>query len=111
MPSVEKRERYFIGEFQLPCDYFKMKKVSFIIVALNAEKALPFSLGSLTKQDYPHNNIEVILVDGMSKDDTKRVMLDFKEKESSFARVVVLDNPKRYLACGWNVALREGSKG
>lgn len=84
-----------------------MLKVSFIIVALSAEKALPFSLGSLSKQDYPHSNIEVILVDGMSKDDTKRVMLDFKEKEPSFARVVVLENPKRYLACGWNVALRE----
>lgn len=84
-----------------------MKKVSFIIVALNAEKALPFSLGSLSKQDYPHNNIEVILVDSMSRDGTKRIMLDFQEKDASFDRVVVLDNPKRYLACGWNVALRE----
>ena len=87
----------------------KMNKVSFIIVAYNAENALPFSLGSLRKQDYPHENIEVILVDGMSTDGTKRVMISFQENESSFAKISVLDNPKRFLSCGWNVALKEAT--
>jgi cellulose synthase/poly-beta-1,6-N-acetylglucosamine synthase-like glycosyltransferase len=58
-------------------------------------------------QDYPHNLIEVILVDGQSTDKTKQLMLDFQTKETSFEKVFVLDNPKRYLACGWNVALKE----
>lgn len=84
-----------------------MQKVSFIIVALNADNAISFSLGSLAKQDYPHDLIEVILVDSCSQDRTRQVMLDFKENDKSFARVAVLDNPKRYLACGWNVALKE----
>lgn len=82
-------------------------KLSFIIVALNAEKALDKSLSSLKKQDYPHNEIEVILIDGLSSDNTKKEMLDFQQKEMSFARVVVKDNPGKYLACGWNVALKE----
>ncbi len=82
-------------------------KLSFIIIALNAEQVLEKSLSSLKKQNYPHKDIEVILVDGMSDDGTKRIMQDFQKNENSFARVVVKDNPGKYLACGWNVALKD----
>ena len=83
-------------------------RLSFIIVALNAEHALDNSLVSLKKQNFPHHEIEVILVDSLSTDNTKRKMLDFqKTEETSFGRIVVKDNPGRYLACGWNVALKE----
>ena len=82
-------------------------KISFVIVALNAEKVLPISLSSLVAQDYDHALIEVILVDGCSSDGSKELMLDFQRMQTSFDRVVVLDNPGKYLACGWNVALRE----
>jgi len=82
-------------------------RLSFIIVALNAEKTLDWSLQSLKNQDYPHNNIEVILVDGLSSDRTKEIMLEFQKNAHSFSRIVVKDNPGKYLACGWNVALKE----
>lgn len=82
--------------------------VSFFIIAYNAEKFLDKSLESLLKQDYNHKEIEVILVDGMSKDKTKEIMTSFKEKyNSDFNRIEVLDNPKKTLPCGWNVALKE----
>ena len=84
-------------------------KLSFIIVALNSEKTLNNSLSCLKKQDYPHKEIEVILVDGLSTDKTKQEMLEFKENETSFGRIVVKDNPGKYLSCGWNVALKEAS--
>ena len=84
-------------------------KLSFIIVALNCEKTLNNSLSCLKKQDYPHKEIEVILVDGLSTDKTKQEMLEFKENETSFGRIVVKDNPGKYLSCGWNVALKEVS--
>lgn len=84
-------------------------KVSFIIVAFNAEHALNKSLSSLKKQDYPHKDIEVILVDGMSSDGTKKVMQEFQREETSFTNIIVKDNPGKYLACGWNVALKEAS--
>ncbi len=86
-----------------------MDKVSFIIIAYNAENALSFSLSSLNKQDYPHENIEVILVDGMSSDGTKQKMISFQKTETSFAKVLVLDNPKHILSSGWNVALKEAT--
>ena len=82
-------------------------KLSFIIVAYNSEKTLDNSLRSLKNQDYPHKEIEVILVDGLSSDKTKKKMLEFQNDESSFGRIVVKDNPGKFLACGWNVALKE----
>ena len=53
--------------------------VSFIIVAYNAEDKLKTSLDSLTKQNYPHSLIEVILVDSNSTDNTKKVFKKFQE--------------------------------
>ena len=61
--------------------------VSFIIIAYNAEKFLDKSLESLKKQDYPHKDIEVILVDSASTDNTKKIMNKFKdESQKDFNR-------------------------
>ena len=84
--------------------------VSFIIVALNAGDKLNSLLEDIKKQDYEHKNIEIIFVDGDSSDNTKDVMANFIKSNHDFARICVLDNPKKILPCGWNIALKE-SKG
>lgn len=84
--------------------------VSFIIVAYNAEKVIDNCLECLTKQNYSHKDIEVILVDSASKDNTKGKMLEFQRKNNQdFMKILVLDNPKKTLPCGWNVALKEAT--
>lgn len=84
--------------------------VSFIIVAYNAQKVIKSSLDCLKNQTYNHKNIEVIFVDSKSTDETKKEMLDFKQKYSNeFNRILVLDNPKKILPAGWNVALKEAT--
>ena len=83
-------------------------KVSFLVIALNAQKTLPRLLDCLKAQTYDHQAIEVILVDSASTDDTRRIMEAFakeNEQKQDFVRVLLLDNPKKYLPCGWNVAL------
>lgn len=85
-------------------------KVSFIVVAYNAGNKLENLLGDLEKQEYNHSDIEIILVDSNSSDNTKDIMEKFKESNRSFSRVLVLDNPKKILPCGWNIAL-EASTG
>jgi len=80
--------------------------VSFIVVAYNAEERLRGLLDDLGAQDYEHSKVEVILVDGDSNDGTAEVMREFACSHD-FARVCVLRNPKRILACGWNIALKE----
>ena len=80
-----------------------MMKISFIIVAYNAAGSLGALLEDLLAQTIPHEQIEALLVDSASTDATRAIMLDFA-KAAPF-EVKVLDNPKRWLASGINVAL------
>lgn len=80
-------------------------RVSFAIVAYNEETVLPRLLDDLKKQDYPHDKIEVLLIDSMSEDNTRKIMENFAQQELGFESVRVLDNPKKLIPCGHNVAL------
>ena len=82
--------------------------ISFIVVAYNAAPVLTGLFQDLENQDYDHSQMEVLLVDSRSDDDTKKRFESFREKNGGeFQRVCVLDNPGRTLPRGWNVALRE----
>ena len=80
-----------------------MTKISFIIVAYNAEHCLGALLDDLVNQTIPAEQIELLLVDSASTDNTAQVMSAFAEC-APFA-VQLLHNPKRWLASGINVAL------
>lgn len=82
-----------------------MMTVSLCVVAYNEEAFLPNLLGDLEKQTYPHELTEIVLVDGNSSDNTKKIMQEFAQRSESFYSVQVLDNPKRIQSAGWNVAI------
>lgn len=79
--------------------------MSVCIVALNEEDYIGAVLQDVIKQTYPHEKIEVLLIDSMSTDKTKDIMMEFKKTRKDFERVEVLTNIKRKQASGWNVAL------
>ena len=81
-----------------------MTKISFIIVAYNAAGSMGALLEDLLAQTIAHEQIEALLVDSASTDATRQLMLDFAQKAPF--DVKVLDNPRRWLASGINVALR-----
>ena len=58
--------------------------ISIGVVALNEENYLPQLLEDLKKQTYPHKQIEILLVDGGSKDQTKEIMNQFKNDSDFF---------------------------
>ena len=80
-------------------------KVSIGVVALNEEKTLPSLFEDFKLQTYPHNKIEIILVDGISTDNTKNIMQDFREN-NDFLDVKIIDNPKKIQSAGWNIVIR-----
>ena len=49
-------------------------KVSIIIPCRNEEKYIAKCLDSIITQDYPIDNLEVLVVDGMSKDKTVQLL-------------------------------------
>lgn len=84
--------------------------ISVGIIAYNEQDYLPDLLMDLEAQTYPHNKIEVILVDSCSTDQTKHIMDSFQSNQSSaFHSVKVLDNPAKIQAAGWNVVINNAS--
>lgn len=47
--------------------------VSFVIAAYNAEEDIDRCLSSITKQTYPENRIEILVIDGGSSDETVKI--------------------------------------
>ena len=80
-----------------------MMKISFIIVAYNAAGSMGALLDDLLAQTIANEQIQALLVDSASTDATRQLMLDFAARAPF--EVKVLDNPKRWLASGINVAL------
>lgn len=82
------------------------KKLSIGIIAYNEEKYLPVLLDDIKKQQYPHEFMEIVLVDGNSTDNTKKIMQSFEKNNKDFYSVKVLDNNKRIQASGWNIVIK-----
>ena len=57
--------------------------VSVCTIARNEEEYLPHLLEDITKQNYPAEQIEVVMVDSSSTDGTRRIMERFAEKKNA----------------------------
>jgi glycosyltransferase involved in cell wall biosynthesis len=79
--------------------------LSLIVVVRNGARALAALLLDIARQDFPTDRMELILVDGGSTDGTRAVIEEFVRTHPHL-HVLVLDNPGRILASGWNLALR-----
>ncbi len=83
--------------------------VSVCIVAYNESDCLPNLLCDIEKQTYPHNQMEILLIDSGSKDDTFAIMENFANKPYDFLRVLTFHNSNRTLPHGCNIALKNYS--
>ncbi len=86
--------------------------VSLGVVAYNEAAVIESILKDIAGQDYPHDQMEVLLVDSASSDDTRKKLEMFAQQnqEYGFRRILVLDNPKRKQAAGWNVVIAEAKE-
>lgn len=86
--------------------------VSLGVVAYNEASVIQAILQDIATQDYPHERMELLLVDSASTDDTRSKLEEFAERnqEYGFRRILVLDNPKRKQASGWNVVIGEAKE-
>lgn len=85
-----------------------MKKlVSFVVVVLNSEKTIINCLESIYNQGIDAKNIQVIIVDGNSKDRTVELCNDFLSKNKIDYKII--NNRKKTLATGWNLAIKNAT--
>ena len=75
--------------------------VSVIVPCLNEERHIAECLESILANDYPKEKLEVLVVDGMSKDKTREIVKRF--------RVRLLDNPRVSTPSAMNVGIRNAT--
>jgi len=77
--------------------------VSIIIPCHNEEKYIRKCLDSVVSNDYPRNNIEVLVVDGLSEDKTREIIKSYQTK---YPFIKILDNPKKFTSFAWNIGIK-----
>lgn len=81
--------------------------VSICVIAYNEEHTISSILSDILYQTYPRSLIQIILVNSRSDDNTRRIMEQFSAANSDeYISIDVLENDKRSLSAGWNVALK-----
>ena len=80
-----------------------MPFVSAVIPCRDEEFFLPQCLESLLLQDFPKENLEILFVDGMSKDRTKELIKEYSQK---YPFVRLLENPNKTTPFGMNMGIK-----
>lgn len=80
-----------------------LPSVTIIMPVLNEARFIRQSLGAALAQDYPAGNLEVLVVDGGSGDDTRRIVGQLAAQHPNLR---LLDNPRRVQAAAMNVGIR-----
>jgi len=78
--------------------------VSIIIPCRNEEKFIGKCLDSIIAQDYPKENLEILVVDGMSQDRTRKIL---KEYQNKYSFIKVLNNPKKIVPIALNIGIAQ----
>jgi glycosyltransferase involved in cell wall biosynthesis len=83
------------------------KFVSVVIPVQNEEKYIAKCLDSLVNQDYSAKNYEIIIVDGMSSDNTRSILRNYQSKFKNLVKVY--DNPYKIQVVGRNIGIRKSN--
>jgi glycosyltransferase involved in cell wall biosynthesis len=77
--------------------------VSVVIPCRNEEKFIAKCLDLLMLQDYPEQRMEIIVIDGMSIDKTREIIVDYCKK---FLFIKLLDNSKKFTPFAMNIGIK-----
>ena len=78
-------------------------KISVLIPCYNERQFIESCLESIIANDYSGSEIEILIIDGMSEDGTRDVLMEY-ERRYSFIKT--LDNPRRITSCALNIGIR-----
>ncbi len=85
-----------------------MKKVSIVVPCYNEEKTITQLLDGIRLQQYPIEELEVIIADGFSEDGTRAVISKYQQEHPDLL-INVVDNDLRTISSGLNTAIKSAS--
>lgn len=80
--------------------------VAIIIPTLNEKKFLSRCLDSVIAQSYPFEEMDVMVVDGGSKDNTKKIVCDYHQR---YGNIRLIDNPGKIQSIAFNIGVKNSS--
>ncbi len=80
--------------------------VTIILPVRNESPCIERGLQAVLAQDYPANRMEILIADGMSTDNTQTIIRDFVKRYPDL-RIYILDNPRKIVPTGMNIALHQ----
>lgn len=86
-----------------PREEMKPPVVSVIIPCRDEEKYIRKTLDSILENDFPKEDLEVLVVDGMSSDGTLKIAMEYSRK---YPFIKTLKNPNRYQSSALNIGIR-----
>lgn len=84
-------------------DGASLPTISVVIPVLNEARSIANCLDAVLAQDYPSHLVEILVVDGGSRDDTRAVVERHRHERS---RIRLLDNPSGVIPAGLNIGIR-----
>lgn len=81
-----------------------MTIVSVIVPCYNEQSTIRLLLRAIYQQSYSRSDMEVIIADGMSTDQTRKEVADFQSAYPDL-KVTIVDNPKRIIPAALNCAI------
>lgn len=80
------------------------RKVSIIVPCYNEARTIRLMLDGIRSQSFPLDQLEVVIADGMSTDQTRKEIVEFQKQHPELL-VRVVDNPARFIPVALNRAI------
>jgi cellulose synthase/poly-beta-1,6-N-acetylglucosamine synthase-like glycosyltransferase len=80
--------------------------ITIIFPVRNESAYIEHGLRSVLYQDYPADRMEILIADGMSTDNTRKIVNDFAVSHP-LQQIYLFDNPGKIVPTGMNIALRQ----
>src|SRR5467141_2579660 len=77
--------------------------VTVVVPCRNEEKRIASCLDSILATDYPKERMEILVLDGMSEDGTREIVVGYSERHP----IRLVDNPKKHIPVAMNIGIRE----
>jgi succinoglycan biosynthesis protein ExoA len=81
-----------------------MSSVSIVVPCYNEQDTIQLLLEAVCRQSYPMEDMEVIIADGLSTDQTRHIVATFQDEHPDLL-VKIVDNPEHIIPAGINRAL------
>lgn len=81
-----------------------LPSVSIIIPCRNEKEFMPLCLNSLLDNNYPQDKMEILVIDGMSKDGTREIVKEYVKK---YSFIHLVDNPKFITPSALNIGVKK----